>query len=169
MPHEDAHIPAISRSVTLLACGLAAVLSAAACSPSVSRDGDTAAQVSREAPAQTREESAADAPRKGQTQTGVASYMADRLHGRTTASGEPYDRKALVAAHPTYPMGTVLRVTNLENGRVVTVKVIDRSARDANRRIIDLSRAAAEQLDFIQSGLVKVTTEVIERPPQRSK
>ena len=101
-------------------------------------------------------------------QTGVASFMADRLDGRKTASGKPYDKDALVAAHPTYPMGTVLRVTNTVNGRVVTVKVIDRSARNT-RRIIDLSRAAAERLDFIQRGLVKVITEVIELPRPRSK
>lgn len=88
--------------------------------------------------------------------------MSDRLEGRKTASGQPYDSRALVAAHPTYPMGTVLRVRNQENGRSVEVEVIDRSAAGANRPIIDLSRTAAERLDFIRSGTVTVTTEVIE-------
>lgn len=73
----------------------------------------------------------------------------------------------LVAAHPTYAMGTVLRVSNPENGRVVEVKVIDRSASGADRPIIDLSRAAAERLDFIKAGTIKVTTEVLEWGPDR--
>lgn len=99
----------------------------------------------------------------------MASFMADRLEGRTTASGKAYDKEAMVAAHPTYPMGTVLRVTNQENGRSVEVTIIDRSARGANRPIVDLSRAAAERLDFIKDGVIKVTTEVIERPKQDAK
>lgn len=103
------------------------------------------------------------------TQTGLASFMADKLHGRKTASGKPYDSTALVAAHPTYAMGTILRVTNEENGRAVEVKVVDRSAGGANRPIIDLSRAAAEQLDFIRRGTVKVTTKVIEWGPRPAR
>lgn len=93
----------------------------------------------------------------------MATYIAPRLDGRRTASGEPYDSRRLVAAHPTYPMGTRLRVTSRENGRTVEVTVIDRSASGPNRPIVDLSRAAAEQLGFIDRGTVKVTTEVIGR------
>jgi rare lipoprotein A len=93
----------------------------------------------------------------------MASFMADRLDGRRTASGERYDKDALVAAHATYPFGTVLRVTNQANGRVVEVRVIDRNARGAGRPLIDLSRAAAERLDFVQRGTVRVSIEVVTR------
>ena len=89
--------------------------------------------------------------------------MAKALEGRKTASGRIYDGRELVAAHPTYPMGTVLRVTNLANGRSVEVTVVDRSARGPKRPIVDLSRAAAERLDMIEEGVIKVTTEVIGR------
>jgi rare lipoprotein A len=98
-----------------------------------------------------------------QKRTGLASYMAKTLEGRKTASGQIYDGRQLVAAHPTYPMGTVLRVTNLTNGRSVEVTVVDRSARGPKRPIVDLSRAAAERLDMIDQGVVRVTTEVIGR------
>ena len=98
-----------------------------------------------------------------QKRTGAASYMAKALEGRKTASGRIYDGRELVAAHPTYPMGTVLRVTNLANGRSVEVTVVDRSARGPKRPIVDVSRAAAERLDMIEEGVVKVTTEVIGR------
>ena len=112
-------------------------------------------------PAAPTQAPAESAERRKQTQTGVAAFISDKLQGRKTASGQPYDAKALVAAHPTYPIGTVLRVRSEENGRVVEVTVIDRSARGADRPIVDVSRAAAEQLDFIRSGTAKVTTEVI--------
>ncbi|MEN3336377.1 MAG: rare lipoprotein [Acidobacteriota bacterium] len=100
----------------------------------------------------------------GQVRTGRASFIADSLDGRTTASGERYDKRSLVAAHPTYPLGTILRVMNTENGRVVEVKVIDRTASAAARRhrMIDLSRAAAERLDFVSRGTARVRTEVLE-------
>jgi rare lipoprotein A (peptidoglycan hydrolase) len=100
----------------------------------------------------------------GQVRTGRASFIADSLDGRTTASGARYDKRSLVAAHPTYPLGTILRVTNTENGRVVDVKVIDRTASPAARRhrMIDLSRAAAERLDFVSRGTARVRTEVLE-------
>jgi rare lipoprotein A len=98
------------------------------------------------------------------TQTGRASFIADSLDGRKTASGEAYDKNSLVAAHPSYPLGTMVRVTNQENGRAVEVKIVDRPAPPAARRnhIIDLSRAAAERLDFVQRGTAKVTTEVLQ-------
>jgi rare lipoprotein A len=72
-----------------------------------------------------------------------------------------------VAAHPTYPLGTLVRVTNQANGRAVEVKILDRTGRRGRHRdAIDLSRAAAERLDFIQQGTAKVTMEVIARPTQ---
>jgi rare lipoprotein A len=116
--------------------------------PSESRQSTPAASAEQAAPLK-------------QKRTGAASYMAKALEGRKTASGRIYDGRELVAAHPTYPMGTVLRVTNLANGRSVEVTVVDRSARGPKRPIVDLSRAAAERLDMIEEGVVKVTTEVI--------
>jgi rare lipoprotein A len=97
----------------------------------------------------------------GEKRTGAATFIADALKGRKTASGKPYDPAALVAAHPTYPIGTVLRVTNPANGRTVDVTVIDRSASGSDRPIVDVSRAAAERLNFVREGKVKVTTEVL--------
>jgi rare lipoprotein A len=94
---------------------------------------------------------------------GFATYYAGLLDGRTTASGTVFDNDALLAAHPSYPFGTLVRVTNLRNGRSVIVTIVDRgpvrSAR-ASGVIIDLSRAAAEELDFIDAGRTRVRLEI---------
>ena len=107
----------------------------------------------------------------GETRTGRASFIANSLNGRKTASGEPYDGTRLVAAHPSYPLGTILRVTNQENGRVVEVKVVDRTGSPEARRhrMIDLSRAAAERLGFVTRGTAPVTTEVLQWGDRRSQ
>ena len=76
---------------------------------------------------------------------GMASYYADRFHGRRTASGESFDKSALTAAHPTLPFGSLVRVTNPRNGQQVVVRINDRGPFSGGR-VIDLSRAAAEQL-----------------------
>ncbi len=106
------------------------------------------------------------APRMAkETQTGLASYLSDSFHGKRTYSGEVFDRAGLVAAHPSYPMGTILRITNLENDRSVEVRIVDRgpSKKDQeNGIILDLSRSVAEQLDFISSGKARVRAEVLE-------
>ena len=94
------------------------------------------------------------------SQTGKASYYADRYHGRTTASGELYDKDAMTAAHRTFPFGTKLRVTNLESNQSVEVVVNDRGPY-ADNRIIDLSRAAAEKVGMIQAGIIQVRVEQI--------
>jgi rare lipoprotein A len=91
---------------------------------------------------------------------GVASYYAHKFHGRRTASGETYDENQLTAAHRTLPFGTVVRVTNLGNGRSVTVRINDRGPW-VKDRIIDLSYRAARELDFIRRGLTRVELEVI--------
>jgi rare lipoprotein A len=100
----------------------------------------------------------------GSVQTGLAAYYADSLHGRKTASGALYDKAALTAAHRTLPFGTIVKVTNLENRRTVRVEINDRGPFGDNDRIIDLSRAAAERLDMIGAGVVKVRVEVVEAP-----
>lgn len=92
--------------------------------------------------------------------TGIASYYAQKFHGRQTASGEIFDNTAMTAAHNTLPLGTYIKVTNMRNNRWVVVKVTDR-LHYANRRIVDLTQAAAKKLGFIHRGLTKVRVEVV--------
>jgi len=94
------------------------------------------------------------------SQVGVASFYAHRFHGRRTAYGETYDEQALTAAHRSLPHGTRVRVTNLANGREVVVRINDRGPQ-STKRLIDLSYAAAEQLQFIREGLTRVRVEVL--------
>ena len=106
--------------------------------------------------------------RTKRTYVGLASYYGPGLHGEDTASGEPFNQRAMTAAHRTLPLGTVVRVTNLENGRSVVVRINDRGPYGKNHRkgtIIDLSRAAAQRLQFLEDGLVKVRVEVV-RPAE---
>ena len=90
---------------------------------------------------------------------GMASYYADSLHGNPTASGEPYDKGALTAAHRTLEFGTRVKVTNLDNGQSVTVVVNDRGPH-VKSRVIDVSGAAARKLGMLDSGTAKVRLEV---------
>jgi len=113
---------------------------------------------------------ATPAPARSRTRSprGFATYYAKLLDGRRTASGIPFDNDALVAAHPTYAFGTVVRVTNLRNGRSTEVRIVDRGPSRGSRAsgvIIDLSRAAAEELGFIRAGRVRVRLDVLESPP----
>ena len=99
-------------------------------------------------------------------ETGVASYYADSSKGRKTASGAAFDNRTLVAAHPSLPFGSIVRVTNLENKRAVIVQIVDRGPAESVRAggvIIDVSRATAERLDFIRAGRAKVRVEVLKR------
>lgn len=86
--------------------------------------------------------------------TGIASWYGPRHHGRLTANGERFDRNALTAAHPTLPINTRVRVTNLRNNREVVVRINDRGP--GYGRMIDLSEAAARELDMIDRGLARV-------------
>lgn len=96
----------------------------------------------------------------GATDTGEASYYADRFIGRTTASGDRYDPDAMTAAHRTLPFGARVRVTRLSTGRSVVVRINDRGP-FVRGRIIDLSHAAARKLDMIREGVVTVSIEVL--------
>jgi rare lipoprotein A len=91
---------------------------------------------------------------------GEASYYHDSLAGNPTASGDPYHPGALTAAHRKLPLGSKVRVTNLDNGRVVVVEVNDRGP-FAKGRVIDLSRAAARRLGMIQQGHAEVALELL--------
>ncbi len=93
-------------------------------------------------------------------QLGHASFYADRLHGRRTASGELMDQNAFTAASRTLPLGTYATVTNVENGRRVTVKINDRGP-FTRGRIIDVSKRAADELDIRRAGTARVRVEVI--------
>jgi len=99
--------------------------------------------------------------------TGIASYYADRFHGRTTANGETFDMNDLTAAHKSLPFGTWVRVTNTENGREVTVRINDRGPY-VGERIIDLSREAAKVIGLIQPGTGEVKLEAFETNPDTS-
>lgn len=91
---------------------------------------------------------------------GIASWYGPTFHGKSTANGETYDQNELTAAHKTLPFNTVVKVTNLENGKSVTVRINDRGPY-AGDRIIDLSRAAAEQIDMIGPGTAEVRLELV--------
>lgn len=94
-------------------------------------------------------------------ETGIASWYGPGFHGRKTANGEIYDQYALTAAHRTLPLPSMVRVTNLGNGRSIVVRLNDRGP-FANNRIIDLSRRSAELLGFRVQGTAKVKVEILE-------
>lgn len=89
------------------------------------------------------------------TETGKASYYADKFQGRTTASGAPFNQNSLTAAHRTLPFGTTVKVTNLANGRSVKVTVTDRGPY-AGGRILDVSKKAARKLGMVDAGVASV-------------
>ena len=93
---------------------------------------------------------------------GTASWYGPGFHGRLTANGEIYDMNALTAAHPTMPLPSYARVTNLDNDRSVIVRVNDRGP-FAHNRLIDLSKRTAQMLGFIHSGTAKVRVEYIDK------
>ena len=95
-------------------------------------------------------------------QIGTASWYGEYFEGKPTASGEDYDMFDMTAAHPTLPLGSYVRVTNLRNGRAVVVKVNDRGP-IVQGRIIDLSYGAAQVLQFKNHGLQKVRLDVVQR------
>ena len=101
------------------------------------------------------------------TLQGEASYYSDGLAGHPTASGELYRPLAFTAAHRRLPLGTVLRVTRRDSGEVVYVRVNDRGPYGSKRRILDLSRAAAEQLGMLRAGVSQVRAEVVAYGPKR--
>ncbi|MBX7201265.1 MAG: septal ring lytic transglycosylase RlpA family protein, partial [Rhodospirillaceae bacterium] len=92
-------------------------------------------------------------------QEGIASWYGQDFHGKKTANGEKYDMNAITAAHPTLPMPSVVRVTNLDNGRQLNVRVNDRGPFHSSR-IIDLSRRAAQLLGFYEVGTAHVRVEI---------
>jgi len=99
----------------------------------------------------------------GNVQVGLASWYGIEEHNNRAASGERFDKNELTAAHKALPMDSIVRVTNLENGRDVIVRINDRGP-FVKGRIIDLSYAAAKEVDLLGPGTVKVKVEVISTP-----
>lgn len=97
----------------------------------------------------------------GVTQTGKASYYADKFHGNKTTSGERYDKNDYTAAHREYAFHTLLKVTNLKNNKSVIVRVNDKGPHK-KERIIDISKAAAIEIDLVKMGVADVKIEVVE-------
>ncbi len=98
---------------------------------------------------------------------GVASWYGKPFHGRRTANGERYDQNALTAAHQTLPLPSVIRVTNLENGRSLILRVNDRGP-FVRGRILDVSRKAAKLLRFREKGTTRVRVQVLERESRQA-
>ena len=142
-----------------IAHGLASVLLVvslgAAQGPTSSGSKDTQSTTPRSAATGSQSGSRAKANHHLPYQVGTASWYGEYFEGRTTASGEPYNMHDLTAAHPTLPLGSWVRVTNLRNGRVVYVRINDRGP-IVPGRIIDLSYGAAEVLHFENKGLQRV-------------
>jgi rare lipoprotein A len=103
--------------------------------------------------------------RRGEVQYGVASWYGADFHGKSTSSGEVYDMYQFTCAHNTLPLGTIVMVTNLDNGRSLELKVNDRGP-FVKERIIDVSYAAAQMLGMWEKGTAFVKVEVIGSAPE---
>lgn len=101
----------------------------------------------------------------GYSQTGIASWYGRPFHGQRTANGEIYDMNAMTAAHKTLPMPSFVRVTNLENGRALILRVNDRGP-FVNGRIIDVSRRAAQLLGFSEKGIARIHVQIVDGPSE---
>jgi rare lipoprotein A len=137
------------RIVLLLALALVLAIATSARAGGGAREGSAAAR----------------ATKVKRVQTGYATFLAKSFHGDESASGEIFDRRKMVAAHRSLPFGSRVRVTNLENGRTVDVRIIDRGPYGQDYRegtIIDLSRAAATRLAMLEDGQVRVKVHVLE-------
>ena len=150
-----------------IAHGLASVLFVvslgAAQGPNSSGSKDTQVTLPNQDAAGIKPEFLAKSKHRSPYQVGTASWYGEYFEGRATASGEPYEMYDLTAAHPTLPLGTWVRVTNLHNGRRVYVRINDRGP-IVPGRIIDLSYGAAQSLRFTSKGLQRVRLDVV--PPQ---
>ncbi|MDB5203543.1 MAG: hypothetical protein JWQ27_2952 [Ferruginibacter sp.] len=115
-------------------------------------------------PAQSKEEATeqTSGKKKGTILFGQASFYANKFHGRQTASGETFSQEKYTAACNSLPLGTWIQVTNLKNGKIVVVKTNDR-LHPKTRRLVDLTKAAAQKLGFVSMGLTRVKVEVLDQ------
>jgi rare lipoprotein A len=150
-----------TRHLFLAAC--IAVLLGSACGRKHS-----SAAATRKTPARAGSARNSAPAKPGTTQTGLASWYGEPYHGRRAANGEIYDMNKLTAAHRTLPFDTIVNVLNLENKQQVQVRINDRGP-FVDGRIIDLSRAAAQQISMLGPGTAKVRIEVMgKRAPETS-
>lgn len=98
----------------------------------------------------------------GKEETGTAVFYSDKTVGHPLTSGEKYDKNALTGAHRTLPLGTMVEVTNLKNGKSVVVRINDRGPHGPKTEIIDVSGRAAQELDMVKDGRAKVKLKVVE-------
>lgn len=96
-----------------------------------------------------------------ETVNGVASFYADKYHGRITSNGETYNMYGLTAAHPTFPHNTIIRVINLSNNKSAIIRINDRMPQRPDR-IIDLSYGTALKLEMVEAGITEVLLEILE-------
>ncbi|MET0343067.1 MAG: septal ring lytic transglycosylase RlpA family protein [Polyangiales bacterium] len=161
-------LPARSARSARSARWLAPVVLVAACCGESSRHGGTTplrepdAHDVRDARVEAGAPDANVDPPKGRTLRGEASFYADFFNGRQTASGERYDPRKLTAANRTLPLGTRVQITRLDTGRSVIVRVNDRGPFGKRRRIFDLSKAAARQLDMLHVGKAEIEAVILE-------
>jgi len=111
----------------------------------------------------TRKAPVVEPVKKGHQERGLASWYGKKYHGRQTANGERFDMNDVSAAHRTLPFGTVVKVTNLDNGQTLKVRINDRGP-FVDGRIIDLSKKAAKKLGMLEAGVVPVKL-VVESVP----
>ena len=152
-----------------LAEGLAVLLSIASLGAGAASgpNSSEAAKLVKPTVVKTVSRQSAEQPKNSPYEVGTASWYGEYFQGRETASGEPFDMQALTAAHPTLPLGTFVRVTNLRNGRAVVVRINDRGP-VVEGRIIDVSYNTARVLGFHERGLQRVRLDLV-RPASMAR
>jgi rare lipoprotein A len=145
-----------------LAEGLAVLLSVASLGAGAASgpNSSEAAKVVKPTGAKAVSRQSAKQTKNSQYEVGTASWYGEYFQGKETASGEPFDMQALTAAHPTLPLGSFVRVTNLRNGRAVVVRINDRGP-VVEGRIIDVSYNTARVLGFHERGLQRVRLDLV--------
>lgn len=158
---------ALRAALIAVGLGMAPLAASTAATPAdgaLPLEASIAAELVPVAPAPLPEDAAsapAELPETTSLGSGTASYYASKFNGRRTASGEAFDNTAMTAAHRTLPFGSLVRVTNPATGQSVVVRINDRGP-FSRGRMIDVSRAAAEQLGMIARGHATVELELIE-------
>lgn len=105
-------------------------------------------------------------PKIDSVQIGMASFYADKFEGKKTSSGEVFSQKGMTCAHNSLPLGSWVKITNIKNDKFVLVRVTDRM-HHRNKRLVDLSKAAAKELGYTAGGLTKVKLEILGRKPEK--
>jgi rare lipoprotein A len=154
-------------ATTLLTAALSLPITFIDTQPAFAASSDTkssdASPKAKTAKAKIAKTAKAKSGKKDFRQVGTASWYGPGFNGKKTASGKRFDQNKLTAAHRSLPLDTVVKVTNLDNGKAVKVEINDRGPY-SGKRVIDLSRAAARKLDMTDDGTARVRIEVAELP-----